>query len=99
MFQITDKDAFLFLSRAGFARAEIERLCRFRRDYQSNEMDQAALDQRHLEFVRWLVTTGRLSEGLPEAQASAPPSPNVKHNKQSTASHARWTPSFFTRNA
>jgi hypothetical protein len=48
------------LIRAGWKLSEINRLCRFLNAYVQTSMDQADLDIRHLEFIRWLVITGRL---------------------------------------
>jgi len=64
-----EKEELNLLRRKGFTEREITRLYQLRRTYAQDEMDQAALDTRHLEFVRWLVTTGRLSD-----QISADPS-------------------------
>lgn len=47
---------------AGWRPSEIERLCQFRDTYVQTRLDQADLDLRHLEFIRWLVLTGRLSD-------------------------------------
>lgn len=54
------------LYRAGFTWEDIERLVRFRRMYLMSEYedDQAALDLSHLQFVRWLVEHGKLTEQL-----------------------------------
>ncbi len=50
------------LLQAGWKPAEIERLCRFRDTYVQTPVDQADLNIRHLEFIRWLVSTGRLTD-------------------------------------
>ncbi len=47
---------------AGWKLPEIERLYHFRHTYVQTRMDQADLDMRHLEFIRWLVLTGRLTD-------------------------------------
>ena len=62
MNQMDYKDAFDMLRKAGFSTAEIEQLARLHRAYAHNELDQAPADQRRLEFVRWLVATGRLTD-------------------------------------
>lgn len=49
------------LLNAGWKTSEIDRLCHFRDSYVQTRLDQADLDIRHLEFIRWLVLTGRLS--------------------------------------
>jgi hypothetical protein len=64
MNQMSYKDAFEMLRRAGFTTQEIDRLYRLRRDYTVSQMDQAPANHRRLEFVRWLVTTGRLSDQI-----------------------------------
>lgn len=45
----------------GWKISEIRRLNRFCETYVHTYMDQADLDKRHLEFIRWLVHTGRLT--------------------------------------
>jgi hypothetical protein len=50
------------LLQAGWKPSEIERLYRFRDTYVQTHIDQADLDIRHLEFIRWLVSTGRLTD-------------------------------------
>ena len=48
---------------SGWTIWEVERLCRFLIRYKQTSMDlpDLALDIRRLEFLRWLVQTGRLS--------------------------------------
>lgn len=62
MNQMNYKKALEMLCRAGFSASEIDRLCRFRRKFAESEMDRAPVDRRRLEFVRWLVATGRLTD-------------------------------------
>jgi hypothetical protein len=65
MNQMNHEQALVMLRRLGFSAQEIDRLSRLRRVYaKKSEMDQAALDLRHLEFVRWLVKTGKLTDQL-----------------------------------
>lgn len=65
MNQMNLEQALVMLRKLGFSAQEIDRLIRFRRRYaQKSEMDQASLDLRHLEFVRWLVQTGKLTDQL-----------------------------------
>jgi len=49
---------------AGWTIPEIERLSHFRSKYQQTSADlpDFNLDIRHLEFVRWLVQTSKLSD-------------------------------------
>ena len=65
MNSITNHAAIQMLRHAGFQEVEIERLDRFRRSYRVSAQDQPPLDLRRLQFVRWLVTTGRLSDHFP----------------------------------
>jgi len=62
MHQMDYKDALDLLRRAGFSPAEMDRLVKLRRAHAGNELDQAPADLRRLEFVRWLVATGRLTD-------------------------------------
>jgi len=64
MNQVNYKQAFEKLYRAGFSVLEINRLLRFRRKFRKSELDFPPTDRRHLEFIRWLVATGRLSERI-----------------------------------
>ncbi len=64
MNQMNYKEALETLRRAGFTASEIDRLGRLRRDYAENEMDQARANLRRLEFVRWLVVTGKLTDQI-----------------------------------
>lgn len=70
---ITYQEAFQMLRRAGFAGAEIDRLYRLRRAYGKSELDQPPLDLSHLQFVRWLVATGRLTDQLAERREQCAP--------------------------
>jgi hypothetical protein len=48
----------------GWTIPEIERLCHFRDRFQQSSEDllDLNLDIPHLEFIRWLVQTGKLSD-------------------------------------
>ena len=50
------------LRRADFAKLGSGRLHQFRRAYTGIELDPAHVNLSRLEFVRWLVRTGRLTE-------------------------------------
>lgn len=52
------------LRKGGFAEGEVKRLSKLRQDYADRERRQAAADHRRLEFVRWLVSTGKLSDQI-----------------------------------
>lgn len=58
------QEAYEMLCNSGFTTSEIERLERLRKDYAEKEHYQPSADQRRLEFARWLVTTGRLTEQI-----------------------------------
>jgi hypothetical protein len=62
MQQMNYKKAFEALSKEGFIGPEIDRLWRLRRDHVETEMDRAPVDLHRLEFVRWLVANGRLTD-------------------------------------
>lgn len=52
------------LRQVGFTEEEIERLKRLRRDCTQFERQQSSVEYRRLAFIRWLVTTGKLSDQL-----------------------------------
>lgn len=52
------------LRRVGFAEAEVVRLTKLRRDHTEKERLQAVANRRRLEFARWLVTTGKITDQL-----------------------------------
>jgi hypothetical protein len=56
------KEELQALHEAGFTTYQIERLCFLRRTYGENALDQAPLDLSRLEFIRWLIAHGRLSD-------------------------------------
>lgn len=58
------KDDREILRKGGFAEGEMQRLSKLRQDYTEREKLQAILDRRRLEFIRWLVTTGKLSDQI-----------------------------------
>jgi hypothetical protein len=62
MDQSNYKEALEQLRQSGFTPSEIEQLCRLRRDYPQLEFDRISIDLRRLEFVRWLVATGKLTD-------------------------------------
>jgi hypothetical protein len=63
MYQHRDhKEAQEMLRRAGFNRADIDRLTSFRREFVLGEMDQTSAEHRRLEFARWLFLTGKLTD-------------------------------------
>jgi hypothetical protein len=71
---MTYQEAFQVLHRAGFGGLEIDRFYQLRQDYATEEQDQPPLDPKRLQFTRWLITTGRLTDQIPEVEtASAVP--------------------------
>jgi hypothetical protein len=55
------KKVYETLRKAGWKIAEMERLIWFRQNYRPSRMDEPALDERHLEFIRWLILHGKLT--------------------------------------
>ena len=58
------KEAFERLRKAGLKESEIDRLTRLRRNYAQKEIDQSPVDRRRLEFIRWLVAIGKLTDHM-----------------------------------
>jgi len=58
------KETYEMLYKAGFTASEIERFQRLQRDYAENKYSHKSATYRRLEFVRWLVTTGKLTEQI-----------------------------------
>ncbi|MBV9690441.1 MAG: hypothetical protein JO202_12125 [Ktedonobacteraceae bacterium] len=58
------KDDHEILRRGGFAEVEMKRLSQLRKQYTEKEKMQEMANHRRLEFVRWLVSTGRLTDQL-----------------------------------
>lgn len=56
VYQITEQ---LFDTR--WKLSELERLWDFLYKYEQTPLDQAERDSRHLDFIRWLVSTGKLT--------------------------------------
>jgi hypothetical protein len=50
------------LLEVGFTPTQIEHLSKFRQDYVEKEKQLAEEEQRRLEFIRWLVANGRLTD-------------------------------------
>lgn len=55
-----NNESYKNLIRLGFRPSQIDRLRQLRRSYA--EREQLMPEQRRLEFIRWLVTTGRLTD-------------------------------------
>ena len=52
------------LRKGGFAENEMKMLSKLRRNYTEQEQRRAQESHRRLEFVRWLVTTGKLTDQI-----------------------------------
>jgi len=52
------------LRKGGFAENEVVQLSKLRKDYSEKEKNQAQIVKRRLEFIRWLVSTGKLSDQI-----------------------------------
>jgi hypothetical protein len=52
------------LRKGGFDESEMNLLSRLRKDYKEKARRQALEDHRRLEFVRWLVIHGKLSDQI-----------------------------------
>ena len=52
------------LRKSGFAEGEMNRLSQLRRDRNERERQRALATHRRLEFVRWLVNTGKLTDQI-----------------------------------
>jgi hypothetical protein len=45
-----------------FSQEELRNLQKLRKMYQQEKHRKFQMEQRHLEFIRWLVRTGRLTD-------------------------------------
>ena len=52
------------LRKGGFAENEVLSLSKLRRDYNERERRKDIADARRLEFIRWLVNKGKLSDQI-----------------------------------
>lgn len=50
------------LRRQGFSQEEIDQLSELRQTIWTRQMQQDKIERRRLEFVRWLVVTGRITD-------------------------------------
>ncbi len=57
-----EKLEMLRLRNNGLAEEEISRLRKLRNDYKIRTRERTITELRRLEFARWLVTSGRLTE-------------------------------------
>jgi hypothetical protein len=52
------------LRKSGFAEHEVLQLSKLRTDYAEQAKRETQADKRRLEFVRWLVSRGKLSDQI-----------------------------------
>lgn len=52
------------LRKGGFAEGEVKQLSKLRRDRAERQRHSAVAEHRRMEFVRWLVNTGKLSDQI-----------------------------------
>ena len=52
------------LRKSGFAEHEVLQLSKLRTDYAEQAKRETQADNRRLEFVRWLVSRGKLSDQI-----------------------------------
>ena len=50
------------LRKNGFDEAEVNRLSRLRKDYNEQERRETLAERRRFEFIRWLISTGKLTD-------------------------------------
>ncbi len=58
------KKADEILNSVDFTESEREHLWRLKRAYMEKRLSHMSVDHHRLEFVRWLVTTGKLTDQL-----------------------------------
>ncbi len=52
------------LRKVGFAEVEMNRLAQLRREHTERLKSEAIISNRRLEFVRWLVSKGKLTDQI-----------------------------------
>ena len=52
------------LRKSGYAEIEMNRMSQLRREHNERERQRALAAHRRLEFVRWLVNTGKLTDQI-----------------------------------
>jgi hypothetical protein len=58
------KDDRDILRKGGFVDGEVQRLSQLRQDYTEREKLQEAAAKRRMEFIRWMVNNGRISDQI-----------------------------------
>lgn len=61
---MNDEERCENLLSAGFSEAEIKRLSIFRREYIEKERQHKSVKQNRLNFLRWLVSQGKLTDWI-----------------------------------
>jgi hypothetical protein len=56
------KESIEVLRKAGFSHGEIDRITKFRKQLNLDDLDQNHIDRRHLEFMRWLFRRGKITD-------------------------------------
>jgi hypothetical protein len=59
-------ESITVLQQQQFSQVEIERLVRLRKSLWEKQIRQDTVARRRLEFIRWLVQTGRINEQEPK---------------------------------
>ncbi|GCE28689.1 hypothetical protein KDA_41730 [Dictyobacter alpinus] len=52
------------LRKGGFAENEVVQLSKLRKDYTDKEKNRNQVANRRMEFIRWLVSTGKLTDQI-----------------------------------
>jgi len=58
------------LRKGGFAEVEMNRLSMLRKEYAEKERLETLAEHRRFEFIRWLVSSGKLTDQIAEQQIS-----------------------------
>jgi hypothetical protein len=64
------KEDHEILRRGGFAEVEMSRLSQLRKEHAERERLESIAEHRRFEFIRWLVSIGKLNEEIAEQQIS-----------------------------
>lgn len=72
MKQMNQQDELESLRRAGYTDLQIHRLCQLKQTYLKYGPDRPTIDLKYLDFMRWLIAHGRLSDDIGEVGHSEP---------------------------
>jgi hypothetical protein len=64
------KEDHEILRKGGFAEGEMSRLSELRKEHAERERRELIAEHRRFEFIRWLVSIGKLTEEITEQQIS-----------------------------